>query len=146
MVRTLLVDLIVFGSLSGFSGFLLIRMAGASRSVGPPLIAVPRGGFAVTVEMTNLLKFEPHEVTIQAGQTVVWKNKSFLAHTVTADPDLAANQDDVLLPEGADAFNSLLIDPNESWSRSFPVPGRYRYYCIPHEATGMVGEVVVKPR
>jgi len=91
-----------------------------------------------------MLKFEPYEVTIKAGQTVRWSNVSFVSHTVTADFDLAADKSHVLLPDGAKPFNSDLIDPDQGWTKTFTVPGRYRYYCIPHEATGMVGEVVVE--
>ena len=33
-----------------------------------------------------------------------------------------------------------------SYSRRFDVPGRYTYFCIPHEAAGMIGEITVEPR
>lgn len=99
--------------------------------------------YGAKVNITNMLQFEPHEVTIQAGQAVLWTNTSFDMHTVTCDPSLAANPDDVRLPEGAEPFNSTLIGPNKTFAKTFPTPGRYRYFCIPHEATGMVGVVIV---
>lgn len=100
---------------------------------------------AVTVTISDLLQFEPKVVTIKAGQKVVWYNKSALKHTVTADPSKAANLDHVLLPDGAEPFDSDLIMPQDTYERTFTVSGRYRYFCIPHEATGMVGEVIVEP-
>ena len=72
-----------------------------------------------------------------------WTNTSFDMHTVTADASLAADVSHVLLPDGAEPFNSGLIAPEKTFTKTFAVPGRYRYFCIPHEATGMVGEVVV---
>lgn len=98
---------------------------------------------AVTVTMSNRLKFDPPSVTIKAGQTVEWKNGSALVHTVTADPDLAARAKDVALPEGAEPFNSGNLKPDATFLHFFNLPGRYKYFCIPHEAAGMLGEVVV---
>ena len=61
---------------------------------------------AATVEM-HIHSFEPKSVTIQAGQAVLWKNTTFVVgHTVTADPKLAKNAEDVALPAGAEPFNS----------------------------------------
>ncbi|WP_416839334.1 cupredoxin domain-containing protein [Haloferax sp. DFSO52] len=98
--------------------------------------------------------FTPPTVTIEVGDTVVWKNTSSRGHTVTAY--------EAVLPEGAaffasggyddeqtarDAYsNSLggLINSNETYSYTFDVPGEYKYLCIPHEQAGMVGTVVVE--
>ncbi|KAB1196629.1 MULTISPECIES: plastocyanin/azurin family copper-binding protein [Haloferax] len=98
--------------------------------------------------------FTPPTVTIEVGDTVVWKNTSSRGHTVTAYESL--------IPEGADFFasggyddeqtardaysNSLggLINSNETYSYTFDVPGEYEYLCIPHEQAGMVGTVVVE--
>jgi len=99
---------------------------------------------AAVVNISDLLQFEPKVVTIKAGQTVVWNNKSVLKHTVTADPRKAANLAHVLLPDGAEPFDSDLIMPLDTYQRTFTVPGQYRYFCIPHEATNMVGEVIVE--
>jgi plastocyanin len=101
---------------------------------------------AVTVRMTDTLKYEPREVTIAAGETVTWDNSSGVVHTVTADPAKAANEDHVKLPEGGEPFDSGDIPPGATWSRTFEVPGDYRYFCIPHEMAGMVGTVHVKAR
>ncbi len=99
----------------------------------------------VTVGMTNTLEFTPQTLTVHVGDTVVWKNGSALTHTVTDVPKLASTAGDARLPKGAKPFNSGYLDPGRSYSHTFTVPGTYHYFCIPHEATGMVGVVIVKP-
>jgi len=98
----------------------------------------------VIVKMNDMLKFEPVKITIKAGQTVEWVNASVLVHTVTADPKLAADQSHVQLPENAAPFNSGNIAPEGVYKHTFTTPGLYRYFCIPHEATNMVAEVLVE--
>ena len=116
-----------------------------STTTKTPISDQPEGpkNIGAEVQITNLLQFEPHQVTIKAGQAVRWTNTSFDMHTVTADASLAADASHVLLPDGAEPFNSGLIAPEKTFGKTFSVPGRYRYFCIPHEATGMVGEVIV---
>jgi plastocyanin len=96
------------------------------------------------VEMTNTLKYQPATLTIEAGDTVTWENVSEIVHTVTADPERAADPAHVQLPAGAGTFDSGEISPGGSFERSFTKPGRYRYFCIPHESARMVGELIVK--
>ena len=120
---------------------LALTLAMALSAVGSPTAAAP----AARVTMTNELGFAPRKITIKVGQTVEWRNRSFLVHTVTADPKLAADRKDVALPAGAKAFNSGSLQPKATFRHSFTVAGTYRYFCIPHEAAGMVGEVIVKP-
>lgn len=99
---------------------------------------------AAAVEMTNALTFEPAEITIRAGESVRWTNPSDVPHTVTADASKAADPAHVVLPDGAEPFDSGMIDPGGAFTHTFEVPGRYRYFCIPHEAAGMIGEIVVE--
>jgi plastocyanin len=84
---------------------------------------------AAAVEMLDLT-FSPATVTIQAGETVQWKNTSKVMHTATS--------------LGPAAFDSGTIDPGKSYSRKFDKPGTYKYFCIPHEKQGMTGTVIVK--
>lgn len=98
----------------------------------------------VVVEMTGELTFAPRRVTISTGDTVEWRNVSGVVHTVTADPQLASNPENVVLPKGAETFDSGTILPKGSFKYTFSVPGRYRYVCLPHEAAGMIGEVIVE--
>lgn len=116
-----------------------------AQEAGKPAKGAAKIQPAAVVTMNNLLKFEPAQVTIKVGETVEWQNTSLLVHTVTANPKLAANKEHVALPKRAEPFNSGNLDPKATFQHTFTVPGTYRYFCIPHEATGMVGEVIVKP-
>lgn len=116
----------------------------ASLLLGLPQTAGAQAEPAATIEMTDDLAFAPETVTIAAGETVLWKNTSSIVHTVTADPEKAANADHVDLPDGAEPFDSGFIGAGESYSRTFETPGHYTYFCIPHEAAGMIGELVVE--
>jgi len=89
-------------------------------------------------------EFRPSKVTIAAGQTVEWKNNSGDPHTVTVVPDKAQVPADVALPKNAQPFDSGTISAGMTFSRTFKVPGTYRYYCTLHEGNGMVGEVIVR--
>ncbi|MDG5815099.1 plastocyanin/azurin family copper-binding protein [Chitinispirillales bacterium ANBcel5] len=99
--------------------------------------------YAVTIEMTDVT-FEPDHVTIIEGETVRWINTSQVTHTVTADSGLAVDNSNVILPRGAEPINSGSLAPGEIFDYRFDVPGLYRYFCVPHEAAEMVGEVLVE--
>lgn len=113
--------------------------------LGTPAPAQSNSGPAAVVGMTNTLKFEPDTVRIEAGETVRWENSSIIVHTVTADPEKATKDESVQLPERASPFDSGNLDPEATFEHTFEVPGTYRYFCIPHEATKMYGTVLVEP-
>ena len=108
--------------------------------------AVPRSADepqAAKVVAMGFHSFNPPEVTITVGQTIEWQNDSIIWHTVTCDPSLAKRPQDVVLPQGAQSFNSGQVDPGHRYYHLFTVPGTYRYFCEPHELSGMIGEVIV---
>jgi plastocyanin len=37
------------------------------------------------------------------------------------------------------------VSPGEVYRHMFTIPGTYRYFCMPHESSGMLGQVVVEP-
>ncbi len=98
---------------------------------------------AAVVEMTSQLTFSPRNVTIRVGERVRWRNVSNVVHTATADPSLANDRSHVRLPAGAETFNSGDVPAGGQYTRTFTVPGRYDYFCIPHEAAGMLGSITV---
>jgi plastocyanin len=106
-----------------------------------PAAGVPKPG--ATVTMSRVLTFEPSTVTIRVGQTVRWKNTTGVAQTVTADPSQAKTQTAVALPPDAEPFDSGNIEPGATFSHTFVVPGRYRYFSVPYESMEMVGNVEV---
>ena len=95
------------------------------------------------IKTTNDMKFAPNHVPIHVGDRVEWKNTSVLVHTATDMPGLASNPKDAALPQGAKGFNSGNLAPGATYRHTFSVPGTYRYFCIPHEAAGMLGTIVV---
>ena len=94
-----------------------------------------------SVKMLDTFEFEPHAVTIHAGEAVEWTNASRFKHTVTADPALGS----AALPGGARPFASRELQPGESFRQVLSVPGKYRYFCTPHEGIGMTGTITVLP-
>lgn len=61
--------------------------------------------------------FEPADVTVPAGATVVWHNAGSQTHTVTADDR---------------SFDSRDLAPGADWQRAFPAAGDFAYHCRPH--------------
>lgn len=108
-------------------------VAGFVALVGPPSPAPAAEGARVQMvdnepDLTNW-HFDPAEVTVPAGSTVVWVNTGKEEHTVTSDP------------ESREKFDSGYTKRGASWQRAFARPGRYSYHCAPHP--WMKGTVVV---
>jgi plastocyanin len=73
------------------------------------------------------LNYLQSRLQVSVGTTVVWKNNDPLPHTVTA-----VNR----------SFDSGLIQPGKTYSRTFTKPGTYNFFCTPHPF--MKGVIVVK--
>lgn len=134
-----------------------LRTVGCLSSVGlagcAGLLAGPSGQHAAYDVGMSTMDFRPASVSIDVGETVVWKNTSSHGHTVTAYEDS--------IPDGAEYFASGGFESEEeareSWfenvngalftgdtfEHTFDVAGEYHYFCIPHEPMGMLGEVIV---
>lgn len=128
------------------AGLALAAMIAAASVTGPAFAqsSGEEGEPAVTVEMTGDLMFHPQSVTIAPGETVEWRNVSDVRHTVTLDPEEAFRDDLVDVPEGAETIHSGFIEPGETFRYTFEQPGRYGYFCVPHQASNMAGEVIVE--
>jgi plastocyanin len=94
--------------------------------------------------MTADRRFDPVQVNIATGQSVLWQNQSRSPNTVTCDPSLASNASSVILPSGAQPFNSGVVNPNGTFSHTFTTPGTYQYVSLPFEAQSMFGTVNVQ--
>lgn len=89
--------------------------------------AGPRAGFAQTahaVAATDSLaipitawSFEPTELTIAVGDSVVWTVTGQQPHTVTGDDR---------------SWGSEMLLPGHSFSWTFEAEGTYGYFCTPH--------------
>jgi plastocyanin len=117
---------------------------GAAPTAASPA-ASPIAGAIVL--MTAKIRFEPADLTIRAGETVTWRNDGTIPHTTTDDPTqnpvATSHADYALLPAGAAPWNSGLLQPGQSFSHTFTVPGDYHYFCIPHVLSGMRGMITV---
>jgi plastocyanin len=100
----------------------------------------------VTVEIGADHRYNPSQVTVQVGQTVIWRNNHDEAHTVTCDLEKVENDQLISLPEGAQSFDSGDIRAGDTFRMSFSVPGTYRYVCLHHEDHGMAGTILVQPK
>lgn len=125
--------------------FTLARYLGGGAGGGAAASETAEPVETTRITMTNRLTFEPGVVRIPAGETVEWENTSALVHTVTADPERATREGSVRLPDGADTFDSGNLEPGDVFRHTFTVPGEYVYFCVPHEAAGMTGRIVVIP-
>lgn len=97
------------------------------------------------VEMNDQLQYDPSQLTLRAGETVPWRTVGVTPHTSTGDPTEAQNPEEhVHLPPGAQPWNSGIVNQDEEFEQTFDVPGEYTYFCIPHEAAGMIGYLTVE--
>ncbi len=120
----------------------VLNMGSESRSMG--------GDYDIG---TSSMDFHPDTFTATVGETVVWKNTGMRQHTVTPYENR--------IPDGAEYFASGGFDSEDAarngWNHgnggilqgrtfkhTFTVPGKYDYFCVPHESRGMVGTIVVK--
>jgi plastocyanin len=96
-------------------------------------------------------KFVPDNMTIKAGDVVVFKGVSGSSHDVAFYADsIPPGAADVLNKAIADQPQPLatpLINDGSSVSVSFAgaPAGTYKFYCIPHMAMGMKGTITVTP-
>ncbi len=102
------------------------------------------GEHAVVIRMTDDLRFDPENPAITVGDTVVWIIEGALPHTSTDKPGTAGVDEHTILPEGAEPWDSGLLDPGETYRTVLTVTGDYTYVCLLHEAAGMVGRLTVQ--
>jgi plastocyanin len=101
----------------------------------------------------NAVAYDPAELTVSVGDTVAWSHAGGEPHSVTASGSG--------IPEGATYWASGGFDSEEaartgwengegavaagqSYVHTFETAGEHAYVCIPHEAAGMEGTVVVE--
>ena len=96
-------------------------------------------------------KYDPSTLTIKQGDAVKFTvvsgpphNVSFYADSIPAgaNAQLSANMPNPMSPLTSPLFNN----PGESYTVSFAgVPkGTYKFFCTPHQALGMHGQVTVQ--
>ena len=71
--------------------------------------------------------FNPQQITVKAGTTVVWTNHDDIPHTVTSSTKV---------------FKSNALDTDDKFLFTFTTPGSYLYFCALHPH--MTGSIVVE--
>jgi plastocyanin len=122
---------------------------------------VSPGGPNATPPYATVLRFLDGDrinltsVTISVGTTLTWTNlSSNEPHTVTfpvAGQPLPPLPGDPFTPpmggstyDGTQITNSGILNGGDSYSLTFTKTGTYTYYCLFHDAFGMIGTVVVR--
>lgn len=86
--------------------------------------------------------FDPVGIWVSPGTVVRWVVEANV-HTVTAYHPRNGRHS-LRIPKEAQPFDSgFLINPGATFEQRLTVEGVYDYFCLPHEAAGMVGRVVV---
>jgi plastocyanin len=102
--------------------------AGATAGITFAL-ATPGGPDVEVISATGNLTFNPADVTIDAGQTVVWRNAVGLLHTIT--------------PQGHSEWNEgTVTNAGDEFRHTFQAAGTFPYECTLH--AGMTGVVRVQ--
>ena len=82
----------------------------------------------IEVKIDNFT-FNPQQITVKAGDTVIWINHDDIPHTVTSKTM---------------AFRSKAMDTDDKFSFTFATPGSYVYFCALHPH--MTGTIVVEAK
>lgn len=114
--------------------------AGSAGVVGASGAATAQeggGSKTVAVGPNGEFVFEPETVYVAPGQTVTWEWKSDFHNIVVESQPEGANW------EGTAGGPQTTYNTGHVYEHSFDTKGTYEYFCQPHKAQGMVGEVVV---
>jgi plastocyanin len=110
---------------------------------------IVRAAGVVEIEMRSSPRgedawFDPLGVRIDPGQRVRWIMTSpGNPHTTTAYHPKNARHS-LRIPEAAVPWDSgFLVNARDIFEIALTVEGVYDYFCLPHEAAGMVGRIVV---
>src|SRR5450631_1474353 len=94
--------------------------------VAAAIAASPARAADTEVKIDNFT-FNPQQITVKAGSTVVWLNHDDIPHTVTSSTQ---------------AFKSKALDTDDKFSYTFATPGTFKYFCALHPH--MTGTIVVE--
>jgi plastocyanin len=63
------------------------------------------------------MRFQPDDLTVASGDTIVWVNKDLVAHTATSE---------------SGGFDSKIIQPEKTWKLTIKKKGDFAYVCLLH--------------
>ncbi|MDP9024400.1 MAG: plastocyanin/azurin family copper-binding protein, partial [Candidatus Eremiobacteraeota bacterium] len=132
---------------------------GGGGSSGSPPAQGPQtwqllAGASNQQEALQSLKFYQNTLTIDAGDTVAWTFMPGEPHTVTflgprATPPPPTDPT-APLPAGGTTYDGTTYTSSgflllgKTYALTFPTPGTYKYYCLLHGPSGMIGTIVVQ--
>ena len=105
-----------------------------------------QGGEGEVVEIRMVTEganfyFDPVGIHVAPGTTIRFINESG-QHTATAYCE--GNGKPQRIPDGAECWDSgMLTEQGATFEVTLTEQGVYDYFCIPHEALGMVGRIIV---
>jgi plastocyanin len=101
---------------------------------------LPTPARAETAVAMQKSRFEPAQVSVPAGETVVWTNNDSVGHTVTADDGSFDSN------PTCGSVGGACMTKGQTFQFTFSQPGKVAYYCRVHGGPGgrgMSGAVTV---
>jgi len=92
-----------------------------------PDLTIPEDPQTYELDIENFV-FEPFELKIKVGDTVIWTNRDSVAHTVTSD--------------SGTLLDSPYLSKDGQYSHTFTEEGIFSYHCKPHP--NMKGRIIVE--
>ncbi len=129
LVATVSATGLVTGVAAGTATITASLTSGATTHTGTSLVTV--GIVAAATILTPGLSFNPDDVTIRPGQTVVWQI-SGTTHNITFE---------TIAPPAGNVGDTA---PGSNVSRTFTQVGDYKYFCSIHKNQGMNGRIRVQ--
>lgn len=81
------------------------------------LSAAERPGSKTHTVTVDGMRFQPDDLTVASGDTIVWVNKDLVAHTATSE---------------SGGFDSKVIQPENAWKLTIRKKGDFAYVCLLH--------------
>jgi plastocyanin len=133
----------------------------ATDTPTPAATPTPSGAVAAapitgTIHVVNMVgdatgyRYEPAVINAKPGDGIKFVMVSMGPHNVAFDPAvIPADVKDQLfanMPNSQDGQSPILTDPNTDWTLSLGniKPGKYPFYCTPHLAMNMKGEINIQ--
>jgi plastocyanin len=120
---------LVTGVAAGSATITATLTSGATTHTGTAVVTV--GTVAAATILTPGLTFNPDDVQIRPGETVVWQI-SGSTHNITFE---------TIAPPGGNAGDAA---PGTNVARTFTQAGDYKYFCSIHKNQGMNGKIRVQ--
>jgi plastocyanin len=137
-------------------------MSHAMSRVAATMILLGLGAVPASAQTTHVVRlianaakddyrFEPATVTVKPNDVVVFRVATGAPHSVVFEgeglsPGVRGAINSALPGRSGDLSSPLLTTVGKDYRMAVPQmpPGKYQFYCLPHRAYDMRGEMVVK--